>query len=103
MRGSRRSLLDRCWERAPVSDKRIVSEVRRIFGDPGELAERLSASSFENLAGSVEDEATDPVAEAARQERDRIVEDGIDGLGKVAEGREDDLDDDELLGLEAIV
>jgi S1-C subfamily serine protease len=103
MRGFRRSLLGRRGKRAAVSDKRIVGEVRRIFADPGELAERLSASSFESLAGSVEDDPADPVAVAARQERDRIVEDGIGGLEKVAEGREDDLDDDELLGLEAIV
>jgi hypothetical protein len=86
-----------------VNGKRVVGEIRRIFGDPGELAERLSTTGFENLPGSVGGEPADPVAEAARLERDRVVEDGIDGLVKVAEGREDDLDDDELLGLEAIV
>ncbi len=38
-----------------------------------------------------------------REERRRVVGDGISGLEKVAEGREEELDEDELLGLEAIV
>jgi hypothetical protein len=87
-----------------VSGERVVGEVRRIFGDLGELAERLSRARFESLPESlVESEPADPVTEAARLERERVVSDGIVGLDKVAEGREDDLDDDELLGLEAIV
>ena len=36
-------------------------------------------------------------------ERSRVLGDGLQGLEKVAEGREQELDDDELLGLEAIV
>ncbi|MGH3546809.1 MAG: trypsin-like serine peptidase [Pseudonocardiaceae bacterium] len=87
-----------------MSGERVVAEVRRIFGDPGELAERLTATGFDELLESlVEGQPADPVAEAVRLERDRVVSDGIDGLAKVAEGREDELDDAELLGLEAIV
>jgi hypothetical protein len=88
-----------------VNDRQIIGRVRSILGDPddlGDLAERLSATDLESLPGS-EGEPVDAVAAAARRERDRVVDDGISGLYKIAEGRDDDLDDDELLGLEAIV
>jgi hypothetical protein len=85
-----------------MSANRVVDEVRRIFDDAGDVAERLRADRF---AASVQpfDEATDPVVEAMLRERERIVGDGIDGLTKLAEGREGDLDGDELFGLQAIV
>jgi hypothetical protein len=88
-----------------VNGRRVVGRVRSILGDPhdlGELAERLSATEVESLPGS-EGGPVDAVAAAARRERDRVVDEGISGLYKIAEGRDDDLDDDELLGLEAIV
>jgi Trypsin-like peptidase domain len=87
---------------AARDDRRVVGRVRSVLGDPGELAERLSASDSESLP-SGEGEPVDAVTEAARLERGRVVDDGVSGLYKIAEGREDDLDDDELLGLEAIV
>ena len=87
-----------------MTGKRVVSEVRRIFGDPGALSERLSAAAFGNMLESLGDgESADPLVEAVSLERGRVVGDGIDGLAKIAEGREDELDDGELLGLEAIV
>jgi glutamyl endopeptidase len=87
-----------------MSGDRVVEDVRRVFGDVGEVAERLQASGFgESTESLAEGDHEDVVAEAVRLERDRVVSDGIDGLAKVAEGREQDLDDDELLGLEAIV
>jgi hypothetical protein len=82
----------------------VVDEVKRVFGDVGKVAERLQAGSFAQSAESmVEGESEEPVVEAARLERERVVSDGIEGLTKLAEGREDDLDDDERFGLEAIV
>jgi len=87
-----------------MSDGRVVEDVRRIFGDVGRVAERLQASGWaESPESAVERPDQDPIVEATRHERQRVVNDGIDGLAKVAEGREEELDDDELLGLEAIV
>lgn len=83
-----------------MTDRRIVDDVRRLLGDPGELAERLSEPSLERLPGPSDSEAIDP---ATRRERDQVVGDGVNGLFKMAEGRTDELDDDELFGLEAIV
>ena len=48
-------------------------------------------------------DAEDPVVQATRRERARVVNAGIDGLAKLAEGREDDLDDRERLGLTAVI
>lgn len=86
-----------------MRSERVVAEVRRVFGDLGELTERMSGPSLESFSGSGGGRATDPVTEAARRERERVVGDGVQGLVKVAEGREAELDDAELLGLEAIV
>jgi len=88
---------------AAMRSERVVAEVRRVFGDLGELTERMSRAGLESFSGSGEGEPTDPVTEAARLERERVVDDGVQGLAKVAEGREAELDDAELLGLEAIV
>jgi S1-C subfamily serine protease len=98
-----------------MSGDRVVDEVKRVFDDVGALAERLQASGlakaerpqaggFATFAPSVVDrDAGDLVVAATRRERERVVSDGIDGLAKVAEGREDDLDADERFGIEAIV
>jgi hypothetical protein len=90
-------------DQEPMSD-RLIGDVRRVFDDLGALAERLQAGRFatsmQPLAAS---EPKDPVVEAARRERARLVGNGIDGLAKLAEGRERDLRADERLGLEAII
>jgi hypothetical protein len=87
-----------------MSRGRMVHEVKRIFDDVGDLATRLQADRF---GESVQPLATggddDPVLEATLRERERVVGDGIQGLTKVAEGRERELDEEELFGLEAIV
>jgi hypothetical protein len=85
-----------------MSDDRVVGEVRRIFDDVGDLADRLRAApseaSMRPLAAG-----GDPLAAAARRERARLVAKGIDGLDKVARGRERDLRADERLGMRAII
>jgi hypothetical protein len=87
-----------------MSDDRVVGDVKRIFDDVGGVAERLQAARFaDSMQPLAYGEPEDPVVEAMRRERERVVGDGIDGLTKLAEGREDDLDDDERFGLEAIV
>jgi Trypsin-like peptidase domain len=91
-------------QQKPMTDDRLVGDVRRIFDDVGALAERLQSGRFaESMQPRAAGEATDPVVEATRRERARVVGMGIDGLAKVAEGREHDLDADERLGLRAIV
>jgi glutamyl endopeptidase len=84
-----------------MSDDRVVGEVRRIFGDVGALAERLQADRFSAAMQPLA--AGDPIAEATRRERARLVGKGIDGLAKLAEGRERDLHADERFGMEAII
>jgi hypothetical protein len=83
-----------------MSDDRLVGDVKRIFDDVGALAERLRADRF---AEPMRPLAADPIVEATRRERERVVAKGIDGLAKIAEGRERDLHADERFGLQAIV
>jgi hypothetical protein len=79
---------------------RLVGDVKRMFDDVGALAERLAADRF---AEPARPRRADPIAEATRRERARVVAKGIDGLTKIAEGREHDLHADERFGLQAIV
>jgi len=64
---------------AARDDRRVVGRVRSVLGDPGELAERLSASDSESLP-SGDGEPVDAVTEAARLERGRVVDDGVSRL-----------------------
>ena len=94
---------------------RVIRDVRRLLGDPGMLAQRLGEGMADELPESfagdgdddletlVEGGAADALADAVRRERRRAVADGVEGLAKLAEGRDAELDDAELLGLEAIV
>jgi hypothetical protein len=87
-----------------MSGDRVVDDVKRVFDDLGDVAERLQAGRFaQSLQPLGTGEPDDPVLEATRRERERVVGRGIAGLTKLAEGREDDLNDDERFGLEAIV
>jgi S1-C subfamily serine protease len=79
----------------------VADEVRRIFGDVGEVAERLQRDRFAVPVATLG--VDDPVAQAARRERSRVVNAGIDGLAKLAEGRDEELDDRERFGLTAII
>jgi hypothetical protein len=82
----------------------IVDDVRRIFDDVGLVAERLQAGrATAALQPMRAGETDDPVVAATRRERERVVGAGIDGLAKLARGRDDDLDDAERFGLRAIV
>ena len=87
-----------------MTGDRVVEDVKRIFGDVGEVAERLQADRFAApVQPLAHGEAEDPVLEAMWLERERVVDNGIEGLAKLAYGREEDLSDDERFGLEAIV
>jgi hypothetical protein len=82
----------------------VVDDVRRMFADVGDVAERLRAAreapSLQPMRAGARD---DPVAAATRRERERVVAHGIDGLTKLARGREDEIDETERFGLRAIV
>ncbi len=80
----------------------VAEAVRRIFGDVEGLAERLREDartpSLEPLGAE-----QDPVALAARRERSRVLGAGVQGLDKLGQGRDGELDDRERLGLTAII
>jgi hypothetical protein len=82
-----------------MNTKQVVDDVKRIFGDAGEVAERLR----EEPEAYEAPRSDDPVVEAARRERERVIGEGINGLDKVAEGREEAVTDDERFGMEAII
>jgi Trypsin-like peptidase domain len=93
-----------------MSGDRVVADVKRVFDDVGAVAERLQARGRAQAGGpatfgpsAVDREPEDLVVQATRLERERVVSDGIDGLAKLAEGRESDLSAGERFGLEAIV
>lgn len=98
---------------------RVVAELRRTFKQGlGDLADRLEGTTgampggagspgeeTESLApGELPDRAIVFGAETTdRSDRDRVVAAGIDGVRKVAEGREDELTPEEQVGVEAII
>jgi hypothetical protein len=85
-----------------MTDDSLVDDVRRIFDDVGGLAERLQKARFaESMQPLTVGES--PIVEATRRERARVVGRGIDGLAKVADGRERELEADERFGMQAIV
>jgi hypothetical protein len=87
-----------------MSDDRVLDDVKRMFDDMGAVAERLQAGRREPSAQALHvREAEDAVLAATRRERDRVVGAGIDGLTKLAEGRDNDINDAERFGLRAIV
>jgi hypothetical protein len=85
-----------------MSDDRVVGDVRRIFGDVEALAQRLRTTPSGPAMQPVAVGET-RIAAATRRERARIVGRGVDGLAKIADGRERDLHADERLGLRAII
>jgi hypothetical protein len=80
----------------------IADDVRRVFADPAEVAERLQASRLAVSAQPMRD-GDDQVVAATQRERRRAVGAGISGLRKLADGRDAELDDAERFGLRAIV
>jgi hypothetical protein len=75
----------------------VVDDVRRIFDDLGEVAERVQTARFAAPLRPM-----GMTADPADRERGRVLADGVAGLAKVRAGR-DDVDEAERLGLRAIV
>jgi hypothetical protein len=87
-----------------VTDGQVIEEVRRVFGDVGALAQRLEADRRRPPISPLGvPESQDVFAQASRRQRAQAVRAGIDGLVKLAEGRDDDIDDRERFGLTAII
>ena len=76
----------------------VVDDVRRIFDDLGDVAERVQSARF---AAPLRPMGV--TADPADRERGRVLADGVAGLAKVRAGRDDDVDEAERLGLRAIV
>ena len=76
----------------------VVADVRRIFGDLAEVAERVqsaaSAAPLRTMGAGAREDGDD-------RERGRVLADGVSGLAKVRAGR--DVDEAERIGLRAIV
>jgi hypothetical protein len=86
-----------------VSDP-VIDQVRRVFGDLDEVAERVLAARFAApLQPMTTGGSEDPTADAIERERTHVLANGVAGLAKVKAGRDEEIDDAERVGLRAIV
>ncbi|GAA2148932.1 hypothetical protein GCM10009760_41570 [Kitasatospora kazusensis] len=86
----------------------VATGPEQIFGDLRAVAERVRTRLDVEYPESVEEipevsTPADQIAAFAAQERSRVLMAGVSGLEKLAVGRTDELDEDELFGVEAIV
>ncbi|MEU3691272.1 trypsin-like serine peptidase [Streptomyces narbonensis] len=86
----------------------VATGAEQIFGDLRAVAARVRADLEAEIAESSFELPADvaPAAEIsrfAREERARVLEAGVSGLEKLAAHREDEIDEDESFGVEAIV
>lgn len=89
--------------RSPVAagPEQVFSDLREVAarvqdGLTGEIPEALEELPAEELPAG-------QIGQFAQQERARVLSAGVSGLEKLAEGRADEIDDDESFGMEAIV
>ncbi|MEU0275653.1 serine protease [Streptomyces sp. NPDC006307] len=86
----------------------VATETERVFTDLAEVAARVREGLAREVPESEQELAPKEgpaghIADFAGQERARVLSAGADGLEKLAEGRGDDITDDEFFGMEAIV
>ncbi|MCX4539556.1 serine protease [Streptomyces sp. NBC_01565] len=86
----------------------VATGAAQVFGDLREVAERvrrgLETEIPEDFADLPPDQASaGQIGRFAEQERARVLSAGVSGLEKIAAGREDEIDEDEYFGVEAIV
>ncbi|MFD5322320.1 trypsin-like serine peptidase [Streptomyces sp. NPDC127092] len=88
----------------------VATGPEQVFGDLGEVAARVRGRLEQEL--EIQESAEElppgaaPAAEIGRfaqEERARVLEAGVTGLEKLAEGRAEEIDEDEYFGVEAIV
>ncbi|GAU70237.1 hypothetical protein SSP35_17_00920 [Streptomyces sp. NBRC 110611] len=80
----------------------------QVFSDLREVAARVRDGLSWEIPESLEELPADElpagqIAQFAQQERTRVLSAGVTGLEKLAEGRADEISDDESFGVEAIV
>ncbi|AZS70194.1 serine protease [Streptomyces lydicus] len=86
----------------------VAAGPEQVFSDLREVAARVKDGLSWEIPESLEELPAEElpagqIAQFARQERTRVLSAGVSGLEKLAEGRADEIDDDESFGMEAIV
>ncbi|KUL51439.1 hypothetical protein ADL22_06505 [Streptomyces sp. NRRL F-4489] len=86
----------------------VATGPERVFGDLRSVAARVRDQlSWEEPESAVELPAEElpagQISQYARQERARVLSAGASALDKLAEGRGDEISDDESFGMEAVV
>ncbi|KOG46866.1 trypsin-like serine peptidase [Streptomyces decoyicus] len=86
----------------------VAAGPEQVFSDLREVAARVRDGLSWEVPESLEELPADElpagqIAQFAQQERTRVLSAGVSGLEKLAEGRADEIDDDESFGVEAIV
>ncbi|MFD0168580.1 trypsin-like serine peptidase [Streptomyces decoyicus] len=86
----------------------VAAGPEQVFSDLREVAARVKDGLSWEIPESLEELPADElpagqIAQFAQQERTRVLAAGVSGLEKLAEGRADEIDDDESFGVEAIV
>ncbi|MEU4492075.1 serine protease [Streptomyces sp. NPDC023998] len=86
----------------------VATDPQQVFTDLREVAQRVREGLWQEVPESsaelpAEEQPGGQISQFAQQERDRVLSAGADGLDKLAEGRTDEISDDEAFGMEAIV
>ncbi|MET9964026.1 serine protease [Streptomyces sp. NPDC006326] len=86
----------------------VATGPEQVFRDLREVAERVREGLDAEIPESAEDLPADrapagQIGRFAQQERSRVLSAGVSGLEKLAAGRDDEIDEDEYFGMEAIV
>ncbi|MFE1172973.1 trypsin-like serine peptidase [Streptomyces sp. NPDC058773] len=86
----------------------VAAGPEQVFSDLREVAARVKDGLSWEIPESLEELPAEElpagqIAQFAQQERARVLSAGVSGLEKLAEGRADEIDDDESFGMEAIV
>ncbi|WP_411136451.1 trypsin-like serine peptidase [Streptomyces sp. C10] len=86
----------------------VAAGPEQVFSDLREVAARVKDGLSWEIPESLEELPADElpagqIAQFAQQERTKVLSAGVSGLEKLAEGRADEIDDDESFGMEAIV
>ncbi|WP_435602116.1 trypsin-like serine peptidase [Streptomyces sp. bgisy130] len=86
----------------------VAAGPEQVFSDLREVAARVKDGLSWEIPESLEELPPEElpagqIGQFAQQERARVLSAGASGLEKLAEGRADEIDDDESFGMEAIV
>ncbi|MGW2417318.1 trypsin-like serine peptidase [Streptomyces tubercidicus] len=86
----------------------VAAGPEEVFSDLRAVAARVKDGLSWEIPESLEELPAEElpagqIAQFAQQERTRVLSAGVSGLEKLADGRADEIDDDESFGMEAIV